>query len=68
MSIIFLNLAWWAISLIVLASVVVTFFLALGLVAIILAIRGKNFNKINKSCVKEENSVQPREIKEETIE
>ena len=68
MSFAFLGLAWWSITLIVIGAVVGTFFLALGLIAGVLAIKGKRFNAKNKSCVKEENSVQPREIKDETIE
>lgn len=69
MSISFLGLAWWAITLIVLAAILATFFLCYGLIAIYLVIKGKKFNKLNQSCVKEENSVKPREeTKEETIE
>lgn len=69
MSISFLGLAWWAITLIVLAAIFATFFLCYGLIAIYLIIRGKKFNSKNQSCIKEENSVKPREeTKEETIE
>lgn len=65
----FLGLAWWAISLIVLGAIFATFFLCYGIIAVYLVIRGKKFNKKNQSCVKENNSVKPREeIKEETIE
>ena len=68
MNIAFLGLAWWAITLIVLAAIVATFFLCYGIIAIFLIIKGKKFNRENQSCIKEENSVKPRETEEETIE
>ena len=64
----FLGLAWWAISLIVIASIFATFFIVYGLIALYLICKGKKFNQQNQSCVKEENSVKPRETQEETIE
>lgn len=65
MSIMFLNLAWWATTLIVLGSILGAFILVWGSIALYLIIRGKHFNKKNGSCVAEENTVKPRKIEEE---
>lgn len=72
MSILFLNMAWWAISLIVVGGIFGAFILVWGAIALYLIIRGKRFNRKNESCVMEKNSVKPRQDQEpeldETIE
>lgn len=61
-------MAWWGILLTVVGSIIGAFLLVWGIIAIYLIIRGERFNKKNKSCVEEENTVQQRESKNETIE
>lgn len=63
-----LAMAWWGILLTVVGSIIGAFLLVWGIIAVYLIIRGERFNKKNKSCVEEENTVQPRESKNETIE
>jgi len=63
-----LSMAWWGILLTVIGSIIGLFLLVLGVIAIYLIIRGERFNKKNKSCVEDINTVQPRESKNETIE
>lgn len=61
-------MAWWGIVLTVLGAIIGSFLLVWGVISIYLIIKGERFNKKNKSCVEEENSVKPRESKNETIE
>ncbi len=72
MSIAFLNMAWWAICLTVVGSILGAFILVWGIIASYLIIRGKRFNKKNESCLEEKNTVkprpQPKEDLDETIE
>ena len=63
-----LSMAWWGILLTVIGSIIGLFLLVLGVIAIYLIIRGERFNKKNKSCVEDVNTVKPRESKNETIE
>lgn len=63
-----LAMAWWGIILTIIGSIIGLFLLVWGVIAVYLIIKGERFNKKNKSCVEDENTVQPRESKNETIE
>ena len=67
MSITFLGLAWWCITLIVIASIVGLFLLVWGAIAFYTIISGTRFNP-NKEAKVEESEVKERKSLDKTIE